>query len=354
MDLDLNTLVGERFSTLQLTMGINKRQNEYGLLNSMGLFDEEGIRERHVRIETRDQTLSIIPTSPTGTPAPADDDPDARNELPPIPTFRHAKMHTILAESLQGVRAFGSETEADPMDVEVMKRLDKIQREHRQTKEFLRWSALKGNVYDADGSKLLYNTYSLMGEVQKTIEWDLDNVNAVDPIQRGNDELVDYLEDNALGETVTGVIKFCSRGYMTKMQENAAFREAYKYFAERIETGEVNPNRESLNRPFTFKGVTYLPHRGSCTYKKKDGSTVKHTFIPDGEAIAVPLGTYECFKTWFGPAEFMETVNTIGQEIYVKPEVMKLNLGIELHSFSHALNLVTKPRLVVKCKVKAV
>jgi hypothetical protein len=60
----------------------------------------------------------------------------------------------------------------------------------------------------------------------------------------------------------------------------------------------------------------------------------------------------ECFQTFFGPAEFLETVNTVGQPIYVKPDVMKLNLGIELHSFSHQLNLVTKPRLVVKCTIK--
>ena len=59
INLDLNSLVGERFSTLQLTMGINKRQNEYGLLNGLGLFGEEGIPEHFVKIETRNQTLSI-------------------------------------------------------------------------------------------------------------------------------------------------------------------------------------------------------------------------------------------------------------------------------------------------------
>lgn len=350
-DLDINSLIGERFSTLQLTMGINKRQNEYGLLNSMGLFSEDGITERFVKIETRNQTLSIIPTSPVGTPAPADDDPDGRAVIPPIPTFRHAKMHTLLAEDVQGVRQFGTEDMPEFIDAKMMQKLDKIQREHRQTKEFLRWSALKGIVYDADGSKALYNVYDLMGETQKTIEWDLDNANAVDPIQDGNDALLDYLEDEALGETITGVIKFCSPGYMTKMMHNKAFRDAYTYYAN--DTASVNPNRQSARRPFMFKDVTYLRHRGTCTYKKKDGTTVKHTFIPDGQAIAVPLGTYECFQTFFGPAEFMETVNTVGQEIYVKPEPMKLNMGIELHSFSHMLNLVTKPRLVVKCTVKA-
>lgn len=348
MKLDMNSLIGERFSTLELSMAINKRQNEYGLLNSLGLFAEQGIPDRHVKIETRNQTLSIIPTSPVGTPAPADDDPDDRAVIPPIPTFRHAKMHTILAEDLQGVRMFGTDDMPEYPDMKMMEMLDKIQREHRQTKEFLRWQALKGNVYDVDGSKLLYNVYSLMGETQKEIDWDLSNNDAVDPILDGNNELLDYLEDEALGEMVTGVVKFCSPGYFDAMLKNKSFREAYKYFSE--QPGEINPNRQMV-RQFNYKGVTYIRHRGTATYKKKDGTTVKHTFIPANEAIAVPMGTYECFRTFFGPAEFLETVNTIGQEIYIKPDVMKLDMGIELHSFSHQLNLVTKPRLVVKCTI---
>lgn len=346
--LDLNTLVGERFSTLQLTMGINKRSNEYGLLNGMGLFSEDGIAERFVKIETRNQTLSIIPTSPVGTPAPAADDPDSRSVLPPIPTFRHAKMHTLLAEDLQGVRAFGTEDMPEYPDMKMMEMMDKIQREHLQTKEFLRWQSLKGNVYDVDGSKLLYNVYTLMGETQKEIDWDLTNDTAVDPILDGNNELLDYLEDEALGETISGVVKFCSPGYFDALLKNASFREAYRYFSEN--NGDINPNRQMV-RQFTYKGVTYVRHRGSASYKKRDGTTVVHKFIPDDEAIAVPMGTYECFRTFFGPAEFLETVNTVGLPVYVKPEVMKLNMGIELHSFSHQLNLVTKPRLVVKCTI---
>lgn len=349
--LDLNTLVGERFSTLQLTMGINKRQNEYGLLNSLGLFAEQGITERFVKIETRNQTLSIIPTSPVGTPPPADDDPDDRAVIPPIPTFRHAKKHTLLAESLQGVRSFGTDSEPEWIDVKMAEMLDKIQREHRQTKEFLRWQALRGNVYDVDGSKLLYNVYTLMGETQKVVEAVYRDPDSVDAIEDANNELLDYMEDQALGETVTGVIKLCSPGYLDAMMKNASFREAYRYYSE--SQGELNPNRQTARRPFQFKDCTYVRHRGSCSYKKKDGSVVTHQFIPTNEAIAVPMGTYECFQTFFGPAEFIETVNTVGQEIYVKPKVMELDMGIELNSFSHALNLVTKPRLVVRCTVAA-
>lgn len=345
--MNIDAIVNERYTVLELSSAITERQNEYGLLNSMGLFDEKGITDRHVKIEKRNQTLQIIPTSPVGTPAPADDDPDT-GDIRILPTFRHAKKHTLLAEEVQGVRRFGSDDELEMFDVKMMEKLDKIQREHRQTKEFLRWGALKGIVYDADGSKILYNVYNEMGETQKVIEWDLDDDAEVDPIHDGNNELLDYLEDEALGETITGTVMFCSPGYHDSLMKNKAFREAYKYFE-----GQPNPHRETLRRPFEFKDVIYLRHRGKCSFKKADGTTVTHTFIPDGEGIAVPLGTTETFETYFSPGEFMEAVNTVGQEIYVKPKIMDLDMGVELHSFSYPLNLVKKPRLVVRCKVKA-
>lgn len=345
----ISDLVEERFSTLELTQAINKRDNEYGLLNSLGLFSEVGTQHREVKIESRSQHLHIIPSSPVGTPAPADDDPDGRN-VRVLPTTRHAKKYTVLAEELQGVRKFGSDDETEAVDDKVLEKLDLGQREHRQTKEFLRWGALKGDVYDADGATVLFNTYDVMGETQKTVNYALNGA-GVDPIQDANDELLDYLEDEALGEVINGVMLLCSPGFMTSMQKNAAFREAYKYHAEAAR--EVNPNRQSLRRPFEFKDVMFWRHRGSCSFKKSDGSIVNHKFIADNEAIAVPIGTYETFRSFFGPAEFMETVNTIGEEIYVKPKVMDLDMGVEMHTFSHQLHLVTKPRLVTKITLSA-
>lgn len=346
--MNIEAIINERFTTLQLSQAITKRTNEYGLLNGMGLFAEKGITDRNVKVETKNATLSIIPSSPIGTPAPAANTPDLR-DVKILPTFRHARKHTLLAEELQGVRKFGSDDEVEMFDEKMLEKIDLIQREHRQTKEFLRWGALKGDVYDADGVRLLYNVYDMMEEQQQTIDIDLDNVNAVDPIQDGNDALLDHMELNSLGETINGVVQFCSPGYMAHMQKNKDFRDAYKYWAN---NGEINPNRQSLRRPFEFKDVIYIRHIGKCSFKRTDGSVVTHNFIAPGEAIAVPLGTAEAFRTFFSPGEFMEAVNTVGQEIYVKPKVMDLDMGVELHSFSYPLNIVTKPRLVVRVTVR--
>jgi len=353
--MQIRDLVDTHFSTTQLAEAIETIPNVYGLLSTLSnpdgspLWAEKGIKDRAVKIDIKAQGISIIQTSPLGTPAPAADQPDDRS-VRMLPTFRHAKMDAMLIEELRGVRSFGTDIDPEDANKIVFERYQKLLLEHRQTKEFLRFGALNGDVYDANGTSLLYNVYTLMEEQQKAIEWDLDNATAVDPIQEGNDELLDHMEQNALGEPVQGIIKICSPGYIKSMQQNKDFREAFKYFAN--QGSQINPNRQSLRRPFEFKDVIYLRHTGFCSFKKKDGSVITHKFLRDNEAIAIPLGTQNVFRTYFGPAEW-DAPGMDGVEMHAKLDPMKLDLGVEMHTFSYQLNTILKPRLVVRCKIKA-
>ena len=56
----------------------------------------------------------------------------------------------------------------------------------------------------------------------------------------------------------------------------------------------------------------------------------------------------ERFITRYAPADYMETVNTIGLPLYAKQELMRMNKGVELEAQSNPLNLRTKPRAVIK------
>jgi hypothetical protein len=348
--MQINELIDNRYTTVALSSALTKRDNEYGLLDSLGLFRDVPIKDRVVKIERNAQTLSLVETSPTGTPAPATQTRDER-DMKILPTFRHSRLYTLLAEDLQGVREFGTDDLDMSVDMEMLKLLDKADREYRQTAEFLKWGALKGRIFDADGQRLLLDVYDKMGEQQKLVEFDLNNANAVDPIQAATDELLDYMESNALGEMVYGAMVVMSPAFHKAMMENKAFRDAYKSFE-----GMPNPNRTTLRSPFNFKDLTYMRHIGKCTYKKADGNLVEHVFVPANEAIIVPIldqYSQETFMSYYGPAEFLETVNTYGQRMFAKAEPMKLNMGMEIHTFSHCLHMVTKPRLVVRARIKA-
>jgi hypothetical protein len=129
---------------------------------------------------------------------------------------------------------------------------------------------------------------------------------------------------------------------------NKAFREAFKYF-----DGQPNPHRENLRRGFYFKGITYIRHMGSATFVNGDGTVSTHNFIPANEAISVPVGTRQVFRSFWAPADYIETVNTLGQELYAKMKVMDFDRGFEGETQCQSLHLVQKPRLVVKHTIKA-
>ena len=64
--------------------------------------------------------------------------------------------------------------------------------------------------------------------------------------------------------------------------------------------------------------------------------------IPEGTGI---------FRTWFAPADFVETVNTIGLPRYAKQRVMDFDKGVQIHTQSNPLPICLKPRAVIRCKM---
>ena len=108
-----------------------------------------------------------------------------------------------------------------------------------------------------------------------------------------------------------------------------------------------DPNREADRDAFKHQGPIYHEYDGEVDYVAQDGTVTTYDFIPNGEAIAFPLGTRNIFRTYVAPADFMETVNTPGQMMYAKQEPLKFNRGIELHTQMNAIPFITRPELVV-------
>ena len=70
-----------------------------------------------------------------------------------------------------------------------------------------------------------------------------------------------------------------------------------------------------------------------------------------GEAHAFPLGTVDTFGTYFAPADFNETANTLGQALYAKQEPRKFDRGTDLHTQSNPLPMCHRPGVLVKLTV---
>lgn len=330
----LDVFKADAFNLISLTDAILKAPYKPGRIGQLGLFGEKGIRTTQVMVEEKDGLLSLIPTTPRGGPASTlgGSARTARSFVVP----HLAREATILADEVQNVRAFGSESEMEGVQVVVNERLATLRAMHEVTLEHLRIGAIKGIIYDSDGATPIYNLYTEFGVVQQTHDFALSNT-STDVLARAI--AMKRLVEAELGAAMYDRIRvFCSSGFFDALVAHGSVKEAYKY-------QQSQALRSDLRSGFTFGDVVWEEYRGSV------GGVA---FIPANEAVAFPEGVMTengpLFTTYFAPADFIETVNTIGLPIYAKqaPDPSGFNRFVALHSQSNPLPLCLRPRAVVK------
>jgi Phage major capsid protein E len=181
---------------------------------------------------------------------------------------------------------------------------------------------------------LLIDIYAEFGVTRKTIAFNL----AAAGLEGHITELKRWMEDNLNGSSMSGIHVFCSPGFMDALLANpdvAKMREAAR---GTLELGIDYHNRLVLN------GVTFEEHNGRAT----DVNGGVHQFVPTDQALAIPLGTSDVFRSYWAPADFIESVNSPGlTTLYAKQKRMDFDRGIEMHTQSNPLMLVQRPSLVV-------
>jgi len=316
----------DAFSTVSLTDAILKRPHKPGRLGALGLFRERGITTTTVVVEEKNGQLSLIATSPRGGPASSigTNPRTARSFVVPH-LEREAK---IMADEIQNVRAFGSESELASVQQIVNEKLTDLRAMHEVTLEYHRMGAIKGLIYDADGSTPIYNLFTEFGVSQQTFDIDLggDVRNEVVAIQR-------LSEAELGGEPVSAYRAFCGDDFFDAMVASTAVKESLKYQESALLRGD-------LRSGFEYAGVNWENYRGNV------GGI---PFVPADEAFVVPMGT-NIFATYFAPADFMETVNTVGLPLYAKigEDPSGFARFVKLHSQSNPLAICLRPRAVIR------
>lgn len=339
------------FSVRNLTRYIRRVPNVYGRLAQIGLFRPETTHLKYVEIEIERDTLSIIPVTAPGTAAPRAS--GSKRETRNLNLLRIALDDYILADALSGRREAGTQDELMHPLREVGKRMGKISVQHFQTLEFLKWGVLKGDVYDADGTRLLYNVYDLMGEEQETIYFNL--AGAGDTVDQAKRDTVRFVEQNLQGDTLTGYHWFCGSEFFDNMAKKAEIRDAYKFFGAH----PANPLVNGISNVFQHAGMVFEEHNGIVSYKKPDGTTVAHRFIAEDEAIGVPLGTNFTFVTYYGPAAFIDAVNQEPEDdgsqtyLYARVKPNDDETALRIMTEQRPLPMCLHPRLILKGSMAA-
>lgn len=329
MDVFTNSL----FSATSMTAAVEKVGYVPGLLGSIpGLFEPKPVRTVGVFIEERENAPALIRTDLRGAP-PNRRAKEARTARG-FETLRLSQADRINAHELQNIRAFGSETELQQVQVEVARRQLLMRRDMELTFENMRLGAVQGLVVEADGSTII-NWATQFGQTIPTeVDFDLDNASPASGAVRKTCSGVtrSILRGlKGLGGTNVRIVGLCGDAFWDDLTAHPEVRETYlnQQAAAQLREGNVF---ETLR----YGGIEFVNYRGTDDNSTVAIGTDKVKFFPVGAGI---------FQIAYSPAETFDFVNTLGQPLYswVVPDRDR-NAYVDVEMYSYPLPVCTMPQ----------
>jgi len=331
----LNPFGTDAFNMVSLTNSINILPNNYGRLRELGLFPDKGVTTRSVIVEENNGVLNLLSTLPVGSPG-------QQNRMGKRKVRSFAIPHIPLDDAVypsefNGVRAFGTENQTETLAGVMNNHLQTAKNKFGITLEHLRMGALKGVILDADGS-LLYNLFTEFGVQQNLVDFDLGNTSA--DIRSKCMSVIRLIEDNLHGETMNGPVRaLVSSSFFDALTGHADVKNTFEATALSYSTLGTD-----IRKGFSYGGIIFEEYRGTAT----DAAGNVRAFIADGDGHCFPTGTMNAFSTLYAPADFLETVNTVGLPLYAKQEMGQFERRVDLHIQSNPLPICYRPGILIK------
>lgn len=309
--------------------------NQWGLINELGIFSEQGVSQHSITVESSEGTLGLVTDKIRGERNNVNKSDTRALRSFAIPHF--PLDDAIKPEDVQGKRAYGSADQAETEAAVIARKLERIRMNHSVTLEAARAFAITTGAIYAPNGTVAGNFYTDFGITRKSIDFVLGT--STTDLNSKSEEGIASIQDNIQsGEVVSNIIVLCSPAFFGKLVNHATIKEAYKYYSSTQE-----PLRTRLGsgvyRRFVHGGVEYVEYRGSY-----NGTAL----IPAGEAYMLPQGTNDVFKTYFSPANKFQFVNTIGEQAYVFSYRDPKDSEITIQSEANFLNLVRRPQAIVQ------
>ena len=244
-------------------------------------------------------------------------------------------------EDLQDVRAFGS---TEPISVAAVynDKMQQLKDNLAATMEFHRLGAIKGVVLDADGTTVLHDIFNTFGATKKTLDISFPKTAADD----ANPILTSILKAKRHVEAAMGGTPFdhieCIIGSdaYDMLTSHKLVRE---YFERWLSNRENFGNNDYRKRGFPYGGLTFV---------ERSDVVGGQTMVAAKKGHVYPVGP-GIFKQYHAPADWMETVNTIGLEYYARMDEKPKGRGFDLEVQSNPLTLCTYPEALVELTFKA-
>ena len=321
----------DMFSIANLTAAVNKLPAIPGKVGAMGLFDEKGVNSTSVVIDEREGRLILVPnTSRHDDPAPVK---GSKRQRKTFETLHLPVSRSLLPSQIQGIAAFGQENAAAPVATVINDNLQELKNSIEATREFQRVGALRGKLLDADGA-IISDLYKEFEVDQKKINVALGNKDT--NVRKACLDAKRYSESKLGGVMVTGFRSLCGPGWLDAFVEHEKVKAAFANYQEAQDRlgGDVRSG-------FTFGGIEFIEY---------DVTVSGQRFIPLDVAQVFPVAK-GVFRMFNAPANYNETVNTLGLPFYSKAEPRSLGKGWNLEAQSNPLALCLFPGALVELKI---
>ena len=329
----LDVFKSDPFSVISLTDAINKLPFVPGRAGGVIDWAESGVPTTTIMVEEYEGELKLINPTPRGGPgtAIAKAKRVARNL-----TIPHYEVNdAVYAESVQGVRAFGAESQVQTVLGMVNSRLaEHVQLRLDPTLEYQRIGAVKGTILNGDGSTL-YNLFTEFGVSQESeLDFDLDNGTPASGVVRKKcTEAVRLVAKNLGGIPYSGVYAFCGDAFWDDLIAHPEVRET---FLGQAEASQLRGN--ATYQMLDYGGIRFENYRGAV------GGT---SFVDTNKAHIFAVGVPGLFRTVYAPADYVETVNTMGLPRYARQYAMDNGKGVALDVQMNALSYCTRPKSLI-------
>lgn len=311
-------------------------------LGDLGIFTPNPVRTETVAIEKRDNTLSLIQTTPRG--APLDNRTTEKRNIRDFRTVRIGEKDRITASELAGIRAFGTETELMQVQQEIARRLmgpAGLESKVELTLENMRLGAIHGIVKDADGSTI-YNWFDELSVQEPTeVDFDLDNASPASGALRKKCTAVVramMVASKGLWSPSTRAYALCGDAFWDDLTAHSEVRETYLNTQAAVDLRAGNAYES-----FNYGGITWENYRGT-----DDGTSVA---IHTDKARFFPVNAPGAFLEVFSPGEQFSHIGQLGSRLYplIVPDRDR-DMYADIEAYSYPLHIPTRPLMLQRAK----
>lgn len=325
----------DAFSVVSLTDAINKLKFVPGRIGQLGIFAETAVPTTSVMVEEKNNVLTLVAPSPRGAPGQTLDKGKRAMRALVIPHFEI--NDAVYADEVQNLRPFGQESGLETVQRMVSDRMATHSQSMEATQEYSRVGAMKGLVTYADGSTLdLFNTFGVSQLAE--VAFDLDNATpAAGVLRKTCAKVWRTIANNLDGIPFSGLYAMCGDNFFDSLIAHPEVRASY------LNQQEASDLRKGYVSGSGMNGMTFGSFQfGNIVWENYRGAVGGTQFVDPDKCHIVPMAP-GLFRTVYGPADYIETVNTLGQRLYAKQYPMPNGKGQNLDVQTNALNYCTRP-----------